>query len=70
VCPVKALIPYLIARGNRPGLLFMLPNGKMLTRKEFSAALDRVLIELKLNPKFITRTASELGQPPQQNKLE
>ena len=39
VCPVEAITPYLIARGNRPGPLFMLQNGKMLTRSMFSAAI-------------------------------
>ena len=44
VCPVEAIIPYLIARGNRPAPpLFMLQNGKMLTRCIFSAAIHKVL---------------------------
>ena len=50
VCPIGAIIPYLIARGNRPGPLFMLKNGKMLTRSMFNAAIHKVLLELKLNP--------------------
>jgi len=61
VCLVKALIPYLIARRNRPGPLFILPNDKMLTRKEFSAALDRVLTELKPNPKHYNKHSFRIG---------
>ena len=50
VCPIGAIIPYLIARGNRPGPLFKLSNGKMLTRSTFNTAIHKGLLKLKHNP--------------------
>ena len=61
VCPVEAIIPYLIARGNRPGPLFMLQNGKMLTRSIFSAAIHKVLLEVKLNPQCFNTHSFRIG---------
>ena len=37
ICPVKALLPYLAIRGNRPGPLFIQEDGRMLTRQSFSS---------------------------------
>ena len=44
--PVKAIVPFLAARGKGPGPLFQLPNQQMLTRVMFSAALDKILTQL------------------------
>ena len=61
ICPVEAIIIYLIARSNRPGPLFVLPNGKMLTRSIFCASLNKVLRELKLNPQFFNTHSFRIG---------
>ena len=49
ICPVKAIVPFLAARGSGPGPLFMLHNQQMLTREMFSAALDKILTQLHLD---------------------
>ena len=61
VCPIGAIIPYLIARGNRPGPLFMQKNGKMLTRSMFNVAIHKVLLELKLNPQSFNTHSFRIG---------
>ena len=49
ICPVKAIVPFLAARGSGPGPLFVLHNQQMLTREMFSAALDKVFTQLHLD---------------------
>jgi len=46
VCLVDAIIPHLVARGSHPGTVFILPNGKMLTRNAFGSAFDNILANL------------------------
>ena len=41
ICPLNALVQYLIRRGHTPGLLFVWPDNKALTRTSFSLALDK-----------------------------
>lgn len=48
VCPVSAIIPYLIMRGGSPGPLFILEDGRMLTRQIFKSAVDSIMSELHL----------------------
>ena len=48
ICPVRAVLPYLVARGNHPGPLFIMRDGKNLTRQLFSTSLDAILQELHL----------------------
>lgn len=49
ICPIKALLPYLALRGDHPGPLFLLQDGRTLTRQIFATALDNLLKELHLN---------------------
>ena len=49
IYPVWAIVPFLAARGNKLGPLFILCNDKILTREMFGAALDRMLTQLRLN---------------------
>ena len=48
ICPVDAILPYLAVRDNRPGPLFILQDGRMLTRQTFGNLLDNVLDQLHL----------------------
>ena len=48
ICPVTAILPYLALRGNTSGPLFMLHDGRMLTRLIFSTILNSLLKELHL----------------------
>ena len=49
ICPVRAIVPYLAARGNKAGPLFIHQNNTMLTREGFSLALDKLLSQLHLD---------------------
>lgn len=49
ICPVDSLLPYLAVRGNRPGPLFVLSDGRMLTRQLFSTSLNNILDVLGLD---------------------
>ena len=43
VCPVKAILSYLVLRGKKDGPLFIIAIGTPLTRQYFSTALSTVL---------------------------
>ena len=49
ICPITAILPFLAVRGNKPGPLFILKDGRMLTRQLFSKSLDNILDKLHLN---------------------
>ena len=40
ICPVTGILPFLAVRGNQDGPLFILKDGRMLTRQLFSTFLD------------------------------
>ena len=78
ICPVRAILPYLALRSNRPGPLFMGTDGKMLTRQTFSSELDHILSKLKLDRGSYnthsfrigaTTSAMETGIPETQIKI-
>ena len=46
ICLVKALLPYLAVRGQYKGLLFILEDGKYLTRQCLYTLLNGLLTEL------------------------
>ena len=48
ICPVEGILPYLVIRGNQPGPLFIMKDGRKLTRQLFSSSLDTILKELHL----------------------
>ena len=68
LCPVAALLAYILVRGVSPGPLFMYEGGIPLTRdalvKELREALSRST-QLRIRV-----TASESGQPLQQRLLK
>ena len=43
ICPVKAILPYLALRGNRPGPLFITASNTPLTRQFFTTSLSTIL---------------------------
>ena len=47
LCPIKGILPYLALRGSCRGPLFLLEDGRDLTRQLFSTSLDNLLLELK-----------------------
>ena len=61
ICPVRAIAPFLAAQGNKPGPLFILHNGKMLTREMFGSALDRILTLLHLNKEHFNAHSFRIG---------
>ena len=61
ICPVRAIVPFLGARGNKPGPLFILRNDKMLTREMFGSALDRILTQLHLNKEHFNTHSFRIG---------
>lgn len=48
ICPVKAILPYLVVRGCQQGPLFIMKDGRKLTRQLFSTSLDVILEKLHL----------------------
>ena len=61
VCPVTAILPYLALRGNALGPLFMLHDGRLLTRQIFSSILDSLLKELHLNQEDFNTHSFRIG---------
>ena len=49
VCPVQAMLLYLAIRGKQPGLLFVLSDNTMLTRRYFPSALKDTISKLNLD---------------------
>ena len=49
LCPVDALLPYMAVRGNQEGPLFIMADGRRLTRQLFSDSLDNILASLRLD---------------------
>ena len=45
LCPVLALLPYLVLRGSQPGPLFVMQDSAFLTRSKFTARLREILRE-------------------------
>ena len=50
VCPVTAMVGYLVQRGSVLGPLFRFADGRMLTRKWFIAAVGRALVGAGIDP--------------------
>ena len=61
ICSVQAIAPFLAARGNTPGPLLILHNGKMLTREMFGSALDRILTQLHLDKEHFNTHSFRIG---------
>lgn len=61
ICPVTAILPYLEVRRNQNGPLFILKDGRMLTRQLFSTFLNDILDELQLNQSQFNTHSFRIG---------
>ena len=61
ICLISGILPYLAARGNKPGPLFITQDGKGLTRQAFSALLDSLLSKLHLDTKCFNTHSFRIG---------
>ena len=50
LCPVTAMLAYLVMRGPKPGFLFQFSDGRLLTKSRFVEAVRQVLSTIGLNP--------------------
>ncbi len=50
ICPVKALVNYLVARGKKDGPLFVFPNGDFLTRQRLVSGVRETIKKAGLDP--------------------
>ena len=48
ICPVKAIVSHLAVWGSKPGPVFILHNGRMITRAILGSKLDKILTKLDL----------------------
>jgi len=61
VCQVKGILPYLAARGNQKGPLFIFRDGKSLTHQHFSTALNGLLKQLHINEHYYNTHSFRIG---------
>jgi len=54
-------VQYLAKQGGTPGPLFLLPNNKSLTQGSFSAALNKTLKELHMDPYHFNTHSFRIG---------
>ena len=55
------MVQYLARRGDKLGPLFILPDNKLLTRKMFSAVLNKAFKELKMDPLSFNAHSFRIG---------
>ena len=68
ICQITAILPFLAMRGDQPGPLFILRDGRMLTRKIFSTSLDNILDKLHLSCDYFNTHSFWIGQQLVQRK--
>ena len=61
VCPVKALLPYLVLRGRKDSPLFIAAKGTLLTRQYFGTALSTVLKHIGLDDRQYNTHSFRIG---------
>ena len=61
ICPVRGLLPYLALRGHHKGPLFILEDGKYLTRQRLCTLLDSLLIKLRINTQNYNTHSFRIG---------
>ena len=61
ICPVKAMLNYLVVRGKRPGPLFVYGDGTYLTRQRLVEALRHAVDKAGLNPDLYCSHSFRIG---------
>ena len=61
ICPVRVILSYLAIWGDFSGPLFILQNGRMLTRQIFSDTLDGLLEELHFKKENFNTHSFRIG---------
>ena len=61
VCPVTGILPYLAARGSRPGPLFITSKGAYMTRQSFHSLLSALLSKAGLPQKQFNTHSFRIG---------
>ena len=61
VCPVKALLPYMVVRGAQPGPLFITADNRYLTQPLFRSALHSLLKQIGLCAEWFNTHSFRIG---------
>ena len=61
VCPVAAMLGYLVLRGSSPGPLFLFTDGRPLTRDRFVSAIRIALGECGIDPSAYAGHSFRIG---------
>ena len=61
ICPIQAIVPYLMKRGAQPGPLFILSDGSYLTRLRFASSITSVLQRVGINSKQYNTHSFRIG---------
>ena len=61
LCPVAAMLGFLVQRGNAPGALFLFKDGSPLTRARFVSALRSALAESGFDPSLYAGHSFRVG---------
>ncbi len=61
LCPVAALLAYIAIRGDRPGPLFILDDGRFLTQPLLTFHLRQAISQLGLDPKAYAGHSLRIG---------
>ena len=61
ICPIQAIMPYLIVRGAQPGPLFVFSDGSYLTRQRFASLITSTLQRAGINDKQYNTRSFRIG---------
>ena len=61
LCPVSALLAYMVIRGNKPGPLFIFQDGRPLTRPRFVTEVRNALMSAGIDPKPFSGHSFRIG---------
>ena len=61
LCPVAAMLGYLVQRGSAPGPLFVFNDGHPLTRDRFVSALQRALADAGIDSSLYAGHSFRVG---------
>ena len=61
ICPVCAIMPYLVIRGAKPGPLFVFADGLYLMRQQFASLVTSTLQRAGLDDKWYNTHSFQIG---------